>query len=108
MENFNKGIEAGVPKDDREVDAYLTRMAKHNSCLIQWLEDFKAKYGEYTEAQKAIQDTESSLQRYKEKIGPMMLKVNIAKAIDARAKDGSALVSRLQKEYMHRIFLHYH
>ncbi len=92
LENFNNGLDRGLPTDDREVDRYLERMAKHNSCLIQWLEDFKSKYGEHEDAQKPIKDTEDALRKYKEKIGPIMTKVNIAKAIDARAKDGSPLV----------------
>ncbi len=96
MENFNSGLDKGLPKDDREVDKYLERMAKHNSCLIQWLEDFKGKYGEYEQAQVAIKDAESALQKYKEKIGPMLVKVAVAKAIDARAKDGSPLVNNSQ------------
>ncbi len=97
LEHFNSGLDKGLPTDDREVDNYLARMAKHNSCLIQWLEDFKSKYGEYEEAQSAIKDSEDVLYKYKQKIGPIMIKVNIAKAIDARAKDGSPLVSRLRR-----------
>ncbi len=92
MERFNGGLDKGLPSDNREVDAYLARMGKHNSSLIQWLEDFKGKYGEFAEAQTAIKDTEAALQKYKEKIGPILLKVSIDKAIDARAKDGSPLV----------------
>ncbi len=92
LENFNKSIDNGIPSDDRQVDAWTTKLAKHNNNLIQWLEDFKSKYGEHPDAQKHIKDVEEVLQKYKEKVGPMLAKVAIAKAVDARAKDGSPLV----------------
>ncbi len=93
LERFNAGLDSGLPSDDREVDKYLEKMAKHNSNLIQWLEDFKGRFSAYEQAQTAIKDTETALLRYKEKIGPIMIKVNVAKAIDSRAKDGSPLVN---------------
>ncbi len=95
LENFNKSIDNGIPSDDRQVDAWVAKLAKHNSNLIQWLEDFKSKYGEYEYAQKHIKDVEDALAKYKEKVGLMLAKVAIAKAVDARAKDGSPLVRSL-------------
>jgi uncharacterized phage infection (PIP) family protein YhgE len=92
LEHFNKGIDKGLPTDERSVDNYLKDMEKHKSNLVQWLEDFKSKYGTFNEAQQTITDTESALNRYREKIGPIMAKVNINKAINARAADGSPLV----------------
>ncbi len=92
LENFHKSIDNGIPSDDRQVDAWVSKLAKHNSNLIQWLEDFKAKYGEYEDAQKHIKDAEEVLKKYKEKVGPMLARVAIDKAADARAKDGSPLV----------------
>ncbi len=92
MENFHKSIDNGIPSDDRQVDAWVAKLAKHNSNLIQWLEDFKAKYGDHEDAKKHIKDVEEVLQKYKEKVLPLLAKVEIAKAIDARAKDGSPLV----------------
>jgi hypothetical protein len=92
LEQFTNGITAGVPKEGQKVDEYLTKMAKHNSNLIQWLEDFKNKYGDAPEAQQPIKDTEGALKNYKSKIGAAMAKVHIAKAIEARKADGSPLV----------------
>ncbi len=57
-----------MPLDDREVDKYLDRMAKHNSNLVQWLEDFKSKFGDHEDAKKPIADTENALLRYKQKV----------------------------------------
>ncbi len=94
LENFNEGIKKGLPADERQVDAYLQRMSKHNTALIAWLEDFKQKFGtcEDESARSAIRDVEDALARFKSKIGAIMVKVGIAKARDARAKDGSPLV----------------
>ncbi len=92
MENFHKSIDNGIPSDDGQVDAWIAKLEKHNSCLIQFLEDFKSKFGEFEDAQKPISDIEEALQKYKEKVTPLLAKVKIAKALDARAKDGSPLV----------------
>ncbi len=92
MENFHRSIDNGIPKDDREVDNWTKKLAKHNSALVQWLEDFKSKYGEHDDAKKHIGDVEVVMIKYKEKVVPMLVKVEIAKAVDARAKDGSPLV----------------
>ncbi len=98
LEHFNAGLDQGLPKDEREVDRYLERMSKHNTCLLQWLEEFKGKFvefekfAEFEQARTDIRDSETALQKYRDRIGPIMMKVNIAKALDARAKDGSPLV----------------
>jgi hypothetical protein len=92
LRQFNGGINSGLPSDNRHVDDYLKEMEKRKSNLVQWLEDFRSKYGEHAEAQQAIDDTETALHKYKEKIGPIMDKVNVEKAINARKADGSPLV----------------
>ncbi len=91
--NFHKSIDSGIPSDDRQVDAWMAKLEKHNSCLIQFLEDFKSKYSEHEDAHKPIKDIEDALRKYKEKVTPLLAKVKIAKALDARAKDGSPLVA---------------
>ncbi len=92
LENFHKSIDSGIPSDDRQVDAWTAKLEKHNSCLVQFLEDFKSKYGEHEDAQKPIKDIDEALLKYKVKVTPLIAKVKIAKALDARAKDGSPLV----------------
>jgi hypothetical protein len=54
LEQFNNGIKEGVPKDDRYVDNYLEKMARHNGNLIQWLEDFKVRITYFQNARKKI------------------------------------------------------
>ncbi len=94
LENFHRAIDNGIPSDDRQVDAWIAKLAKHNSNLIQWLEDFKSKYEDHEDAKKHIADVDEVLLKYKVKVGPLLAKVAIAKALDARAKDGSPLVGK--------------
>lgn len=47
LRTFKAGIEKGIPTDNREIDSYIKKMAKHYSSLVQWLEDFKIKFGEF-------------------------------------------------------------
>lgn len=59
--------------------------------MIEWLEDFKAKLGEYKEAQPTIQEVEGALQSYKELTDKIRIPWAIEKAREARSKDGSVL-----------------
>ena len=85
-------LESGIPKDDRYIDSYLKETEQVNGLLIQWLEEFKAKFSDYPEqAQPTIDEVESVLKLYKEKVGSAMLGINIEKARKARHADGSVL-----------------
>jgi hypothetical protein len=55
------------------------------------LEDFRARLGEYPEAQSTIQEVEKALRLYKAEIGSEMERVQLRKAIQARRADGSVL-----------------
>lgn len=59
--------------------------------MIEWLEDFKAKLGEYEEAKSTIQEVEEALHLYKEVTDKVRIPWVIEKARDARKADGSVL-----------------
>jgi hypothetical protein len=80
-------INDGVPKDDRYVDSYLEEQSKSNSLFVQWLEDFKSKFGEYTEAQPTIVEVEEALKLYKDAVGKVAIPLAIDKARKARKPD---------------------
>jgi hypothetical protein len=93
LKQLNGALDKGVPTDNRQVDSYINSIKKSHANLVQWLEGFRGKYGEEEAAQQAIKDTEAVLQKYKQKTGGMLAKVEIEKAIEARAADGSPLVA---------------
>jgi hypothetical protein len=66
-------LNSGIPTDSRKVDEYLNKQSQTRDLLVQWLEDFKSKLGEYDLAKPTIDEVESALQLYKEKIeaGPI-------------------------------------
>jgi hypothetical protein len=61
-------INKGVPSDKRFVDDYLNWLSKTKDLLVQWLEDFKSKLGQYELAKPTIDEVESALKLYEEKI----------------------------------------
>ena len=64
-----------------------------NSLLTTWLEDFKSRFYEYldTEGKVTVEECEAALKLYKDVIVANRLKIDIQKAIDARADQGSVL-----------------
>jgi hypothetical protein len=85
LERFNKNLADGIPTDSRAVDDYLSSMATTQGLLVQWLEDFKSRFGDYSEAAAVIAQVEDSLKLYQRVIGDSAAKVTIQKAIEARA-----------------------
>jgi hypothetical protein len=69
------------------VDSYIEELAKNNSLFVQWLEDFKSKFGEYTEAHPTIKEVEEVLKLYKELVGKVTVPISIEKARQARKPD---------------------
>lgn len=71
--------------DKRFVDEYVKERTKEHSLLSTWLEDFRAKFGEYEEANYTIQQVESALKLFNDVVGAAKLKIDIQKAIDDRS-----------------------
>lgn len=84
-------INKGIPTDSRYVDEYLKTLETDRGLLIQWLEDFKSKFGDSPIAQPTIDEIEDAFKLYDVVIGGSMAKVKVEKARDARKADGSVL-----------------
>lgn len=69
----------------------MNEQQKVHGLLIQWLEDFKAKFGEYSEAKSTIEEVESTLKLYKDVVEKVKIPLDIQRARDARRSDGSVL-----------------
>ncbi len=64
-----------------------------NTTLQNWLEDFRAKFYEYleTEGKQTVDESEAVLKLYKDVVVASKTKIDIQRAIDARAAQGSVL-----------------
>ena len=98
LERFVSKLKAGIPKETRDIDPYLDEQAKTYSLLVQWLEDFRSRFGLYEEAIPIINEAESALQLYRTTIGAAKVKVDIQKARDAKRAEGSILEYGLKYE----------
>jgi hypothetical protein len=61
-------LNKGVPTDKRFVDEYLDQLFKTKELLVQWLEDFRSKFGQYALGQPTIAEVTTALNLYEEKI----------------------------------------
>lgn len=64
--------------------------------MVQWLEDFKTRFGEYEEAHTTILEVESALSLYKTTTDKIRVPLAVQKARDARKADGSVLEYGIQ------------
>ena len=62
-------LQKGIPKDSRDVNAYMTERDKDFPLYTQFLEDFKARFGSWEEAQPTIQSLENALKLYNDVVG---------------------------------------
>ena len=69
---------------------------KEKELLVEWLEDFKSKLGEYREATETIEECENTLATYREVVDSVRVPLMIQNARNARQKDGSCLVYGLE------------
>jgi hypothetical protein len=88
--NFSK-LNKGIPTDDRFVDDYINEQTKRNTLLVEWLEDFRARFGDFEEAQATITEVEAALALYQKVVMGSKLKQEMRKAVIARKADGSIL-----------------
>ena len=57
LRNFKAALEKGLPGDPRfpeRDNEYIEEQAKQYDLMLQWLEDFKSKFGQYDQAQATI------------------------------------------------------
>jgi hypothetical protein len=84
-------LKKGIPTDKSQVDKYITEMKTERNLFVQWLEDFRSKYGQYPEAEPTITEVEAALQLYKDVVEAVQVKLDIQKARDAKRAQGSVL-----------------
>ena len=87
-------MEKGLPGDPRfpeRDNEWVVDQAKRNDLLLQWLEDFKIKCGQFEEAKETIEECEAVLELYKKVVGAIKIPLDIQNARNARTKDGSCL-----------------
>jgi hypothetical protein len=91
LTRFTSEIKKGIPTDKRFIDSYLESLAKEYNLLIQWLEEFRSKLGEYEEAQETIKEVSEALKLYRTRIAASKVKLDVQRAVDARREQGSVL-----------------
>ena len=94
LNNFNGQLEKGIPGDPRfpeRDNEWIEARTKDKELLVEWLEDFKSKLGEYQEAQETIGECEKALDLYSSVVGSVRVPLLIQNARNARQKDGSCL-----------------
>ena len=94
LTSFKGQLEKGLPGDPRfpeRDNEWIDAQSKSKELLVQWLEDFKSKFGEYEESWKTIEECEAVLSLYKSIILPLKVPLEIQNARNARKKDGSVL-----------------
>ena len=91
LSGFVDKVKKGIPTDASAVDSYLEDTAKTQNLLLQWLDDFRARFEEYEDAQPIIKSIEEALALYKQVIGASRVKIDVQKARDARKAQGSVL-----------------
>lgn len=87
-------MEKGLPGDPRFPDRdneWIEARVKEKELLVQWLEDFKSKCGEYVESHETIQQCETALTQYSTVVDSVRVPLMIQNARNARRKDGSCL-----------------
>ena len=91
---FSIQLEKGIPGDPRFPDRdneWIEARTKDKELLVEWLEDFKSKLGEYQESQETIIQCENVLNEFTKVVDPVKIPLMIQNARNARQKDGSCL-----------------
>jgi hypothetical protein len=89
-------LKSGIPSDQAKADEYVDAQTKEYQLLLQWLEDFKSKFGDYDEAKATITQVEEALKLYKDVVLAAKLSLDIQRARAARRAQGSVLEYGLQ------------
>ena len=94
LERLVKALREGIPGDPRfpeRDDQWLVERTNQRDLLIQWLEDFKSKCGQSSEAQKTIKECEEALSLYHSVVGKLEGAMKVQRARNSRLADGSCL-----------------
>ena len=103
---YIKQLEKGLPGDPRfpeRDNEWIDERTKQKELLVEWLEDFKSKLGQYEEALETIEECEKALELYKKVVDSVRIPLMIQNARNARKNDGSCLEYGL--EYHLRNFI---
>jgi hypothetical protein len=82
---FLKQLNKGIPTEHRHVDDYVERQSKVYNLLVEWLEDFRSRFGQHDEAQPTIDEVNQGLALYQQVVLASKRKIDLQKAIEARA-----------------------
>jgi hypothetical protein len=80
LAHFGKALSDGPPKQKGfpERDRlWVTKVTDYNRLLQEFVEDFKAEFGEYEEAQKVIADCEKVLDDFKVKLDQVIVPIQV-------------------------------
>ena len=92
--NITFQLEKGIPGDPRFPDRdneWIEARTKDKELLVEWLEDFKSKLGEYQESQETIEECERALTLYKQVVDAVKVPLMVQNARKARRADGCCL-----------------
>ena len=91
---MNAQLDKGLPGDPRFPERdyqWMDDLTKSKDKLLEWLESFKSQYNQYEQAWPTIEECELTLQKYNEIVQKVKIPIEIQKAKNAKAKDGSVL-----------------
>ncbi len=94
LKTLKEALEKGMPNDPRFPERdndWLESRIKEEKLLVEWLEDFKSKYGEHKEASATIDEVYEVLALYIEKTEAVKIPLLVRNARNARKSDGSVL-----------------
>ena len=83
-----------MPSDKRfpeRSNQWLQERTKEKELLVQWLEDFKSKFGHYTQSAALIEQCENAIALYKSSVEKIKIPLEIENARNARKQQGSVL-----------------
>ena len=69
----------------------MNEQSKEKEGIVQWVEDFKSKYGNYTEALDTIKEAEKVIDLYKQTVDKIKIPLDIKNYCNARREQGSLL-----------------
>ncbi len=58
-----------------ESDAYQDSILGHHTSLLNWLEDFRSRYGDFSEAKEAVDQVQEAMLTYYNTIGTATAKL---------------------------------
>jgi hypothetical protein len=94
LEHMHSALDKGIPGDPRfpeRDNEWIEARVKEQKLLIEWLEDFKSKFGQYVQANETIEECQAALSKFTEKVEPVRIPLAVQNARNARRADGSVL-----------------